>query len=132
MASFYGTGWSFPPAFDNVPGEAATVSDLVDIQESLQILLGTRPGERIMQPGYGCNLDQLLFEPLTTTLKTYMKHVIESAILYHESRIKVDTVELSESSEVEGLVLIQIAYTVRANNSRFNFVYPYYKNEKSG
>ncbi|MBV7530226.1 GPW/gp25 family protein [Chitinophaga sp. sic0106] len=132
MASFYGTGWSFPPAFDNVPGEVATVSDLVDIQESLQILLGTRPGERIMQPAYGCNLDQLLFEPLTTTFKTYMQHVIESAILYHESRIKVDSVALTESSDVEGLVLIRIDYTVRANNSRFNFVYPYYKNEKSG
>ena len=107
-------------------------SDMVDIQRSLQILLSTRPGERIMQPDYGCNLESLLFEPLTTTLKTYMKHMIETAVLYHEPRIKLDNVDLNESADQDGLVLIQISYTVRANNSRFNFVYPYYKNEKTG
>jgi phage baseplate assembly protein W len=105
---------------------------MVDIQDSLRILLSTRPGERIMQPSYGCNLDELLFEQLTTTLKTYMKYIIETAVLYHEPRVKLDKVNLSESNEEEGLILIQLEYTVRANNSRFNFVYPYYKNEKTG
>ena len=59
MASFYGTGWSFPPAFDNTLSGVQMVSDMVDIQESLQILLSTRPGERIMQPNYGCDLEEL-------------------------------------------------------------------------
>jgi len=132
MSSFYGTGWSFPPVFDNAIGVVAMTSDMVDIQRSLQILLSTRLGERIMQPDYGCNLESLLFEPLTSTLKTYMKHMIETAVLYHEPRIKLDNVDLNESADQDGLVLIQISYTVRANNSRFNFVYPYYKNEKTG
>jgi phage baseplate assembly protein W len=132
MSSFYGTGWSFPPVFDNSLGEVELASNMVDIQDSLRILLSTRPGERIMQPSYGCNLDELLFEQLTTTLKTYMKYIIETAVLYHEPRVKLDKVNLSESNEEEGLILIQLEYTVRANNSRFNFVYPYYKNEKTG
>ena len=132
MGSIYGRGWRFPPAFDNTTGEVAMTSDMEDIQRSLQVLLGTRPGERIMQPTYGCNLEELLFEPLTTTLKTYMKKIIETAILYHEPRIKLNSVDLSESNDLEGLVLIKIDYTVRTNNSRFNFVYPYYKNEKTG
>lgn len=132
MSSFYGTGWSFPPAFDNTLGHVDMTSDAADIQRSLQILLSTRPGERIMQPTFGCNLEELLFEPLTTTLKTYMKQIIETAILYHEPRIKLNNIDLSESQDLEGLVLIKIDYTVRSNNSRFNFVYPYYKNEKTG
>jgi phage baseplate assembly protein W len=132
MSSFYGTGWSFPPAFDNTLGQVDMTSDVTDIQRSLQILLSTRPGERIMQPTFGCNLEELLFEPLTTTLKTYMKQIIETAILYHEPRIKLNNVDLSESQDLEGLVLIKIDYIVRSNNSRFNFVYPYYKNEKTG
>ena len=132
MASFYGTGWAFPPAFDNNTGKTEMVSDMVDIQQSLQILLSTRPGERIMQPKYGCNLEELLFEPLTTTFKTYIKQLVQNSIIYYEPRIKLNNVELNESSDVEGLVLIKIDYTVRSNNSRFNYVYPFYKNEKQG
>lgn len=132
MPSFYGRGWRFPPAFDQTLGETVMTSDMEDIQRSLQVLLSTRPGERIMQPTYGCNLDELLFEPLTTTLKTYLQQLIQTAILYHEPRIKPEKVDLSESNELEGLVLISIVYTVRSNNSRFNYVYPFYKNEKTG
>lgn len=132
MSSFYGTGWAFPPAFDNSTGEAEMVSGMIDIQQSLQILLSTKPGERIMQPTYGCNLQELLFEPLTTTFKTYIKQLIQTAILYHEARIKLNNVDLTESLDVEGLVLIKIDYTVAANNSRYNYVYPFYKNEKTG
>jgi uncharacterized protein len=132
MSSFYGVGWAFPPAFDNNIGRVEMVEDMVDIQQSLQILLSTRPGERIMQPTYGCNLEELLFEPLTTTFKTYIKQLIQTAILYHEPRIKLNNVDLSESIDTEGLVLIKIDYTVSSNNSRYNYVYPFYKNEKTG
>lgn len=131
-SSFYGTGWAFPPAFDDRLGEVEMASDAEDIHQSLQILLSTRPGERVMQPTYGCNLEELLFEPLTTTFKTYIKQLIQTAILYHEPRIKLNNVDLDESIDLEGLVLIKVNYTIRTNNSRYNFVYPFYKNEKTG
>jgi hypothetical protein len=132
MSSFYGTGWAFPPSFDEKNGDVQMAADADDIQQSLRILLSTRPGERVMQPTYGCNLEELLFEPLTTTLKTYIKQLIQTAILYHEPRIKLNGVDLDESVDVEGLVLIKVDYTIRTNNSRYNFVYPYYKNERTG
>lgn len=130
--SFYGTGWSFPPAFNNTTRGVDMTSDSEDIQKSLEILLGTRPGERIMLPHYGCNLEELMFEPLTVTMQTYMKDVIETAINFYEPRIKLNRVDLSESDHNEGVVMIHIDYTIRSNNSRFNFVYPFYKNEKTG
>lgn len=132
MSSFYGTGWSFPPAFDNRLGEVQTVSDATDIEQSLRILLSTRPGERVMQPVYGCNLEELLFEPLETTFKTYMKQLIQTAVLYHEPRIKLHSVDLDEGVDVEGLVIIKLDYSIRTTNNRYNFVYPYYKKEKTG
>src|SRR5215207_8553602 len=127
--SFLGTGWSFPPAFSKEEKKTAMLSDEADIQSSLEILLSTRPGERVMRPDYGCNLDELVFEPLTTTFKTYMKDLIATAILYHEPRIEVNHIDLEESGELEGRVLISIEYTVRSTNSRFNFVFPFYKKE---
>lgn len=127
--SFLGTGWSFPPQFDNEGGSVEMLSDGEDIRSSLEILLSTRPGERVMLPNYGCNLDELLFEPLTTTMKTYMKDLIQTAILYHEPRIAVDKIELVDTGEMEGRILINIEYTIRSTNSRFNYVFPFYIQE---
>jgi|SRR5690606_5755954 Phage baseplate assembly protein W len=127
--SFLGTGWSFPPQFDSEGGSVEMLSDGEDIRSSLEILLSTRPGERVMLPSYGCNLDELLFEPLTTTMKTYMKDLIKTAILYHEPRIVVDKIELVDTGEMEGRILINIAYTIRSTNSRFNYVFPFYIQE---
>ena len=127
--SFLGTGWGFPPQFDNQSGNVAMLSDSEDIRSSLEILLSTRSGERVMLSDYGCHLDELLFEPLTTTMKTYMKDLIQTAILYHEPRIEVNKIELVDTGEVEGRILITVDYTIRATNSRFNYVFPFYLQE---
>lgn len=127
--SFLGRGWSFPPSFS--PGRAGVemLEQEADIVSSLEILLGTTRGERVMLPQYGCNLDELLFESLDTRMKTLMADKVESAILYHEPRIELEKVQLDDSLELEGVVLIEVIYRVKTTNSRFNFVFPYYKSE---
>jgi uncharacterized protein len=127
--SFLGTGWDFPPSFDKAGASTAMISNEEDIQSSLEILLTTRPGERVMRPDYGCNMDELVFESLTTTFKTYIKDLISTAILYHEPRIELNKLEIDDTGELEGRILILIEYTVRATNSRFNFVFPFYRAE---
>lgn len=126
---FLGRGWSFPPAFSRIRNGVEMLEEEADIVSSLEILLSTTPGERVMLPQYGCNLNELLFESLDTRMKTLMADKIESAILYYESRINLESVRLDESQEIEGVVLIEIIYRVKATNSRFNFVYPYYRLE---
>jgi len=132
LKSFLGTGWSFPPEFKKYPTETAMLSDATDIQSSLEILLSTRLGERVMRPDYGCNLDELVFEPLTTTFKTYIQDLIMTAILYHEPRIQVNKIDLDDTGDLDGRITITVDYTIRATNSRFNFVFPFYKKEQTG
>ena len=100
-----------------------------DIASSLEVLLTTVRGERVMLPQYGCNLDELVFESLDTRMKTLMADKVESAILYHEPRIELENVRLNDTRELEGVVLIEVTYRVKSTNSRFNFVFPYYKLE---
>ncbi|MFZ2448939.1 MAG: GPW/gp25 family protein [Methylovulum miyakonense] len=126
---FLGRGWSFPPAFNFGTGGVVMLEEEADIVSSLEILLSTRQGERVMLPQYGCNLDELVFESLDTRMKTLMADKVESAILYHEPRIQLEKVQLYENRGLEGIVLIEVVYRVKATNSRFNFVYPYYKQE---
>ena len=126
---FLGRGWSFPPMFSRSISGVEMLEQEADIASSLEILLGTTRGERGMLPEYGCNLEELVFENLDTRMKTLMADKVESAILYHEPRIELENVRLDDSRELEGVVLIKVVYRVKSTNSRFNFVYPYYKLE---
>lgn len=126
---FIGTGWSFPPVFNPQTGGVDTTTLYDDIRASLHILLTTRQGERVMQPKYGCHLEELLFEGLDTATKTVLKDRITTAILYFEPRITATSIELDDSRQSEGIVLIEIEFIINATNSRFNFVFPFFRNE---
>jgi phage baseplate assembly protein W len=130
--SFLGTGWAFPPAFNKDTGTIDLVSDQEDIRQSLNILLSTSLGERVMQPKYGCNLNDYLFEPLNSSVVGYIKDLVEHAILFYEPRILADKIEVTPQDSldlIEGRFTISIEYTIPETNSRFNYVYDYYKNE---
>lgn len=126
---FLGIGWSFPPEFNKTEGDVTMTTDVEDINNSLIILLSTRPGERVMFPDYGCDLQEMLFKPLELTLITQMKGVIERAILYHEPRIDLLNIDIDMTDELEGQILIKIDYEVRNTNTRSNMVFPYYRSE---
>src|SRR5262245_36605929 len=126
---FLGRGWTFPPTFDAGSQTVNMVEREADIEQSLRVLLTTRTGERVMEPKFGCNLDDHLFESLDTTTVTIIRDKVETAILYFEPRIDAKNVTLDLSRELEGVVLIEVDYVVRTTNSRLNFVFRYYKNE---
>jgi uncharacterized protein len=127
--SFLGRGWSFPPEFSKESRSVKMLEDEVDIKSSLHILLSTRLGERVMLPGYGCNLEELLFSPLNLTLKTYVTDLIKTAILYHEPRIDVKKIDIDLTEELNGILHINIDFIIRSTNSRMNMVFPFYKEE---
>ncbi|MCB0207853.1 MAG: GPW/gp25 family protein [Anaerolineae bacterium] len=127
--SFLGTGWSFPPTFTAGGAAVELVSGVEDIHQSLQILLATRLGERVMQDDFGCDLSSLLFAEIDQDLLNSLSSLISDAILYHEPRIKLDKLNIAEDKNRQGLLLIGIEYTIRNTNSRFNMVYPFYINE---
>jgi hypothetical protein len=126
---FLGKGWAFPPEFDRKKKKVKMVTGREDIEQSLGILLETVKGERVMLPHYGSNLEGMVFESLDQSLKTYLAHSIETAILYHEPRIEPLRIELNENKIYEGKLLIEIEYRIKATNSRFNMVYPFYLEE---
>ena len=127
--AFLGTGWSFPPEFNKRVSGVMMVSEDDDIRESLTILLSTAPGERTMYPAYGCGLKALIFDTISESTITEITDVIERAVLFFEPRITLDRVEVDTETMYEGLITIQLTYTIRATNSRSNMVYPFYFRE---
>ncbi len=125
---FLGTGWGFPPSFARFGGglRARMVSEEEDIRESLHILLSTAPGERVMQPDYGCGLRRLVFAHLNDSTLTEIRDVIGQAVLFHEVRITLNAVDVDAGEWAEGLLRLRLDYTVRTTNTRTNMVYPFY------
>ncbi|SES70659.1 hypothetical protein SAMN05216326_10290 [Nitrosomonas marina] len=129
--SFLGTGWAFPPQF-NINGRVKRVSAEEDIRESLYILLSTHPGERIMQPTYGCGLKAHVFEEIDETEVTVITDLVRRAILFFEPRVIVERIDVdseNENDRANGLIQIHITYIVRSTNNRHNIVYPFYFTE---
>ncbi|MDE2387604.1 MAG: GPW/gp25 family protein [Betaproteobacteria bacterium] len=129
--SFLGTGWGFPPEF-NKQGLARKVAAEEDIHESLFILLSTNPGERVMQPTYGCGLKNQIFEEISETAVTVMVDLVRRSILFFEPRVIVESIRVDSDNQediLNGLIKIDVTYIVRATNNRHNIVYPFYFTE---
>ncbi|MDZ4264025.1 MAG: GPW/gp25 family protein [Pseudomonadota bacterium] len=129
--AFLGTGWSFPPEFSNRGKGAQMVADDEDICQSLNILFSTAPGERVMNPSYGCGLKALVFEHINESTVTEIKDVVERAVLFFEPRITLNLVEVDDADIYDGVIKIKLDYTVRTTNTRSNIVYPFYLLEGS-
>lgn len=127
--SFLGTGWSFPPTFSKNTNKVLLTSDEEDINKSLEILLSTTIGERFLQPLYGCNLEDYIFEAMIPSTETNIKITVKNAILLFEPRIKLLVINLLDDFISEGRLDISINFEVINTNNRFNLVYPFYLNE---
>ena len=128
--SFLGRGWSFPPVFSKPDKEVLMLDGEQDVQSSIEIILSTELGERVLLPGFGWKRNRWLFESLSTTSATALQKEIENALLIYEPRIDLNEVSLQPDEIESGKVNIRVDYTIRNTNTRFNLVFPFYLTEK--
>ncbi len=127
---FLGSGWSFPVTFsagNNYQLELSSYED--NINESIDIILQTRNGERIMEPQFGSGLQQFLFRKMDETLKGEIIDVVTYALLYNEPRITVLEVDVQFRDLRGGAIEILLSYAYNQTNTRHNYVFPFYLNE---
>jgi phage baseplate assembly protein W len=58
-----------------------------------------------------------------------VEHSVREGLTLWEPRIELKNVEVSSEKVEEGKLLVSIDYIVRATNTRFNLVYPFYLKE---
>jgi phage baseplate assembly protein W len=126
---FLGTGWGFPPSFENLSEGVEMVSGERDIKQSLIILLNTSLGERIMKPEYGCGIRNFVFQETDNSHMHVLKDIITNAILNYEPRVKVEEINIDTENYLDGVITIEIDYFIITTNTRSNIVFPYYLSE---
>jgi phage baseplate assembly protein W len=125
---FLGAGLAFPVAAEN--GEIASAADEEDVRQSILIILQTNRNERVMRPDFGAGLRDFLFEPVNTTTMALVQTRVQESLIDWEPRIDVKSVDVS-TRDPQNVLLIDIAYSVRATNTASNLVYPFFLQESS-
>jgi phage baseplate assembly protein W len=129
---FLGSGWSYGLADGaegiglDANGRVLEASDEEKIRQSIWLILSTAPGERVARPDFGCGIHDLVFATQSPGAFGAIEAAVEDALDQWEPRIDVDSVSSSLDSFDDATLLIEIQYTVRATNSRYNLVYPFY------
>ena len=123
---FLGVGWNFPVTKDAGGQIALTPSAEEGIRQSIWMILSTAPGERVMRPDFGCGIDDLVFGVNNAGTATAVASAVREALAIWEPRIDVLDVYAAADPQRPNVLLVDIDYAIRSNNSRFNLVYPFY------
>jgi phage baseplate assembly protein W len=126
---FLGNGWHFPPRISGQGGVDLT-KDEEKIRQSIRIILETARGERVMHPDFGCGIHDYVFATINTSSINTIRQAVREALILWEPRIEVLKVALAGDRDgsdfSRGILAIAVDYRVRATNSEFNLVYPFY------
>lgn len=125
---FLGVGWKFPVGVDR-SGKIVMSKYEEDIREAIWIILSTAKGERVMHEDFGCGIHDMVFEVMNTSTLSLIELSVREALMLYEPRIVVLKVKVSTDDVEIGKLLISIDYSVKATNSQFNLVYPFYLKE---
>jgi phage baseplate assembly protein W len=125
VTEIIGSGLAFPLQVDR-RGGIALARDETDIEQAIELILATAPGERPMRPEFGCGVHDFVFDSIDASTIGKMENAIRDALDHWEPRIVVETVEFDLSGVDEGRLMIDIGYQIRVTNTMRNLVYPFY------
>ncbi len=130
---FLGTGWKYHLVESNGQfgiglrgGQIAEVSGEANIRQSIWLILGTAPGERVMRPTFGCGIHNLVFGTPTAGLLGSVMREVRTAISSWEPRVEVLNVNAFVDAGESNRLVIDIELKIRATNTSLNMVYPFY------
>ena len=122
---FLGKGWRFPVAI-NLTGGVSTSAYEENLRQSIFIILGTAPGERVRRPDFGCEIHELMFAPNNSSTAALAEHYCEEALLKFEPRIDDVEIHAEPSADEPNRLDIRISYVIAETHEERNLVYPFY------
>jgi len=120
-----GRGWNFPPAADE-RGTIALTSDDNEVEQSIRIILGTMPGQRVMRPEFGCRIHELVFAPNNAATAGLAIRYIGEALGRWEPRLTLKRVDVEPDPDDPARLVAVVEYEVNSRHSRRSLVFPFY------
>jgi phage baseplate assembly protein W len=122
---FLGRGLRFPVSV-NLNGGVSSSALEENIRQSVFIILGTAPGERIKRPDFGCRIHDLMFAPDNDMTAALAEVYCKDAIYKFEPRIDHVSVRALGNPDQPNRLDIRIEYIIAGKNDKRNLVFPFY------
>ena len=122
---FLGKGWRFPVAV-NLTGGISSSAFEENVRESIFVILGTAPGERVKRQDFGCRIHDLMFAPNNDETAARAEYYCEEAIYKYEPRIADVKVKAVPSKDEPNRLDVRITYQIAGKSEKKNLVYPFY------
>lgn len=104
----------FPLQFDG-QGRSAEADEATWIRGLIEQLLFTAPGERLMRPGFGSGLRELVFAPSSPELAATTQFLVQASLQQWLSDLIV--VEGVEVEAVESSLSVKVRYRIRRSDT---------------
>jgi len=122
---FLGKGLRFPVSI-NLNGGVSTSQYEENVRQSLFVILGTAPGERLNRPRFGCRIHDLMFAPNNPVTAARAEVFCEEAILKFEPRVEKVVCRAGPNPDEPNRLDIRIEYVIAGKNDKRNLVFPFY------
>jgi phage baseplate assembly protein W len=122
---FLGRGLRFPVSV-NLNGGVSSSQLEENVRQSIFIILGTAPGERINRPYFGCQIHDLMFAPNNDLTSARAEIYCEEAIYKFEPRIEKVVCKATRNGDEPNRLDIRIEYLIAGKNDKRNLVFPFY------
>jgi uncharacterized protein len=122
---FLGKGLRFPVSV-NLNGGVSSSALEENVRQSIFIILGTAPGERINRPHFGCQIHDLMFAPNNDLTSARAEVYCEEAIYKFEPRVEKVSCIASANRDEPNRLDVRIEYVIAGKNEKRNLVYPFY------
>jgi phage baseplate assembly protein W len=127
---FLGKGLRFPVSI-NLNGGVSSSQLEENVRQSIFIILGTAPGERVMRPDFGCRIHDLMFAPNNEFTAARAEIFCEEAIYKFEPRIDKVACKAIPNPDQPNLLSLRVEYVISGATNAKNLVFPFYlKNEE--
>src|SRR3954468_7147137 len=112
---FLGRGLRFPVSV-NLNGGVSSSQLEENVRQSIFIILGTAPGERLMRPDFGCQIHDLMFAPNNDLTAARAEVYCEEAIYKHEPRIGKVSARAAAHADDPNRLDIRVEYVIAGKN----------------
>src|SRR5687768_16842402 len=122
---FLGKGLRFPVSV-NLNGGVSSSAYEENVRQSIFIVLGTAPGERVNRPDFGCRIHDLMFAPNNDETAARAEYYCEEALYKYEKRITAIKCNAFPNKDEPSRLDIRISYQIAGKSEKKNLVYPFY------
>jgi hypothetical protein len=122
---FLGKGLRFPVSV-NLNGGVSSSTLEENVRQSIFIILGTAPGERLKRPDFGCRIHDLMFAPNNDMTAALAEVYCKEAIYKYEPRIDHLMVRALGNADQPNRLDVRIEYIIAGKNDKRNLVFPFY------